>query len=692
MDQPPFSTRQIFISRAGADKPLALWIAALLQAQGVSTILQDQDFPHADFMGAMHDAFTSGALTAALLSPAYLASDYCVKEANHALHGDPLNKLKRLRLLRIEHCPPTGMFASIAYTDLTPERRHNDATALAQKILHALDITDPKLDGLPPPPPGTLTSKVQLLHPEIRPTAHFTGREELLTTLDQGMQPRPGANSLQAIQAAAGMGGVGKTTLAREFAWRRRHNFEGVWWLDAETEDGLLQGLIELGDHLLPGLAQQEDRHAAAQKTLRWLETADYDPPFLLIYDNVDNLALVDRLRPRAQTHLLLTTRRTDLTGLVDSPVNVDLFAPDLAISFLCAQAGKDDRDGAARLAELLGGLPLALDQAAAYCRGNPLASFDLYADNIAKLLDRAPPQDAAAAYPRSVFATFTLALDAIIAGDKARNRPPCPEAEALMALIAVLAPAPIPLSLVEQEFDALTLGETVKRLADVSLLRRTDFDDGTPAITAHRLVQAAMRARLAVVEEPVATTLRLLADQWPNPARDPDNWPACQRLLPHINAVRPNAPTRGDGAQHTSRLLNNVGQYHDSRAAYAEAEPMMREALDIDRDSYGDRHPNVATGLNNLAQLLQDTNRLKEAEPMMREALDIDRDSYGDRHPDVATGPQQPGAAAQGHKPPRRGRADDARDRPPSATAITVAPQQPGAAVPGHKPARPSR
>ncbi|MEM9481262.1 MAG: tetratricopeptide repeat protein [Verrucomicrobiota bacterium] len=92
-----------------------------------------------------------------------------------------------------------------------------------------------------------------------------------------------------------------------------------------------------------------------------------------------------------------------------------------------------------------------------------------------------------------------------------------------------------------------------------------------------------------------------------------------------------------GDQHPHVARNLNNLATLLKATNRLKEAEPLMKEALDIDRASFGNQHPNVAIDLNNLALLLKDTNRLKEAEALMREALDIDRASFGDQHPNVA-------------------------------------------------------
>src|SRR5262245_30684339 len=94
------------ISRAGADKALAIWIGQLIAAQGKNHVLQDDHFNHQDFMGAMDRALKSGARVVALLSQAFLDSDYCLKEAFTAIHDDPFNQQVRLITLRIEPCAP----------------------------------------------------------------------------------------------------------------------------------------------------------------------------------------------------------------------------------------------------------------------------------------------------------------------------------------------------------------------------------------------------------------------------------------------------------------------------------------------------------------------------------------------------------------------------------------------------------
>ena len=155
------------------------------------------------------------------------------------------------------------------------------------------------------------------------------------------------------------------------------------------------------------------------------------------------------------------------------------------AIGFLQDRAGRRDEAGAQTLAEALGRLPLALDHAAATCRRTQM-SFADYAAKASSLIAAAPR---GAAYPRSVAATFDLAIDEAVAQ--------CPAAEASWRISRQCAPERIPMTLVEGAIDdEAERMEALAALAEVSLVKHDPFEDGTPAVTVHRLVQAVARAR----------------------------------------------------------------------------------------------------------------------------------------------------------------------------------------------------
>jgi hypothetical protein len=268
----------------------------------------------------MHRAFLSGARVVALYSQSYLDSKYCVREATEALKGDPANEQQRLVPLRIEPCAPTGML-NITYTDLRAERRQADASALATRICRALGLAAPDLNRLPPLPVGLLVTPPRLIHPQIRVSrTDLAPRPELIGQIASAMN-HAGANSQHMVAAVAGMAGAGKTVLARDFAVGHQDAYHAVWWIDAERRDAshsnMGSDIAALGAEMSERIRNEAktDVEKAARDTLRLIEGAGYDRPFLLVYDNVDRPEDIELWTPRSGAHVLLTTRRHGRQG-----------------------------------------------------------------------------------------------------------------------------------------------------------------------------------------------------------------------------------------------------------------------------------------------------------------------------------------------------------------------------------------
>jgi hypothetical protein len=201
--------------------------------------------------------------------------------------------------------------------------------------------------------------------------------------------------------------------LARQYAYENRERYAGVWSFAAETRPGVTEGLIELGARFIPNLDQVENKQAAARHTLEFIADPGFAKPWLLIYDNIETPKTLDGLMPRSGAHILITTRWHNWQGRA-SPLELGKFSEDEAVAFLLTYTQRTDRDGAARLAEALGYLPLALDHAAAFCFEGGL-SFDAYRAQLADWLDDAPE---GADYPQAVFATFNLAIEKATAAE----------------------------------------------------------------------------------------------------------------------------------------------------------------------------------------------------------------------------------------------------------------------------------
>jgi len=466
------------------------------------------------------------------------------------------------------------------------------------------------------------------------------GREEELRELLYG------ESAMAITQAIKGLGGIGKSRLAVELGWRAVNDclFRAVLFVVADSPASLNANLAGLAAKL--GLPEAKEQAAQVESVLQWLEQSD---GWLLIFDNADTedaagavLALLPRLN---RGRVLITSRRVSWPASV-RPLELKKLDEETSLRFLLDRAKgrvKTDHDeaDARTLARLLDGLPLALEQAAAYIEFNSLTFAKYLLDwekDRARVLEWC---DKNCGVPEAVAVTWQRTWDMLH-----------PPARTLLRLAAHLAPEPIPLALFENS--EARLSEACKLLEDVKkppkkintgdavseLSRYSMTERGEETFSVHRIVQEAIRLRIPEKKrrEWVEAALNLVNDYFPKdpPAFDVRSWNRWNPMRPHVAAIV-DATDRIGIAEPTARLMNNFGIYLYTRAAYTEAEPLYRRALAIDEASYGPDHPAVARDLNNLAQLLQDTNRLDEAEPLMRRTLAIDEASYGPDHPAVA-------------------------------------------------------
>ena len=364
--------------------------------------------------------------------------------------------------------------------------------------------------------------------------------------------------------------------------------------------------------------AEEADVEKAAKAALRRL--SEQRATWLLVYDNVTAPDDIADLLPSAGARVLITSRFSDWSELADE-VALDVLPLEEAVAVLESRTGRRDGAGATTLAEALGRLPLALDHAAAYCKRTQMRFAD-YAAKASGLMDAAPR---GAGYPRSVAATFDVAVTEAVSQ--------CPAAESLMAYLAQCAPERIPMTLVEGAVeDEAERQQALAALAEVSLLKHDPFEDGTPAITVHRLVQAVARARSeangsarGAVGQLIA---RLLASYPGDGYSNPQSWPLCAKLTPHLLAWR------GPEDASVSELLGRAGTHFLGRAAYSQAAPLLRDALTMGEKVLGPEHPLTATNLNNLGRLLYDQGDLSGARPLYERALAIHEKVLGPEHP----------------------------------------------------------
>ena len=610
MPSGPGERYDFFLSRRGSVASIAREVAHFLTERGYRVLVQDYDIPPGASFVAMHEAIINSRDLIILFTEDYLRSPYTRKEfTSFEAERVKTAEDRHVIVLRCEDVPLSGLLADNVYQTLVgiedPEERKRRIIAAAERQSQAA----------PPPPRPFIGVPLRI--------ASFTGRADELDRLDVIlMQDKPVAVTQASVGRAAvqGIGGVGKTSLAIEYAHRYRNLYAGVCWCPAETRTGLLSALANLTVTLGASTAEEADVEKAAKAALR--RSAEQRATWLLVYDNVPAPDAIADLLPSAGARVLITSRFSDWSELADE-VALDVLPLEEAVALLRSRTARGFA-GAQTLAEVLGRLPLALDHAAAYCKRTQMRFAD-YATKASSLIDAAPRS---VGYPRSVAATFDLAITEAVAQ--------CPAAEPLMAYLAQCAHERIPMTLVEGAVeDEVECMEALAAIAEVSLVKHDPFEDDTPAVTVHRLVQAVARARSEAngsAQDAIGKLIARLTASYPEDGYDnPQSWPLCAKLTPHLLARR--------GADDASvfHLLGRTGEYFHGRAAYSQAAPLLRDALAFSVKVLGPEHPDTAISLNNLANVLRAQGDLAEARPLSERALAISEKVLGPEHPDTA-------------------------------------------------------
>jgi tetratricopeptide (TPR) repeat protein len=470
----------------------------------------------------------------------------------------------------------------------------------------------------------------------------FQGREEMVDLLRERLTHTPaGRATAIAGKAVHGLGGVGKTRLAVEYAWRYAAEYTALLFVGAESPTALRRNLAALCDRKILDLPEQEATEEEIREVavLRWFGD---QTGWLLILDNVDSedaAQAVDALVAHLLGGHVLLTGRLARWGAGIEALDLDVLMEADAAEFLLTRTkGKgrptpEDEGLAVTLARELGFLPLALEQAGAYIAERRL-TFAAYLEEWHSRHDQVLTwfDPRVSHYPASVAVTWQTSFDRLSAS-----------ARRLLERLAWLGPEPIPETLLDVPVPELPEESNPRdALVELTSYSLVTQDGETPSFTVHRLVQDVTRRSLRIgtdeesLMEALSGALRWVNAAFIGDPGDVRTWPTLDPLAPHARAVVAHADADGI-IEPTARLMNELAQLLDAKSLLSEAEPLKVRVVTILESSLGQDHPNVAIALNNLALLLQATNRLNEAEPLMRRALEIDEKSFGPLHPDVA-------------------------------------------------------
>src|SRR6266516_2350520 len=653
----------VFISYAHEDEALLRQLEAhlglLTQRRLIATWYDRQIPAGTDWAGAIDAHLEQASIILLLVSADFLASRYCYEvEMKRALSRHEAGQARvipiMLRHADWKDAPFTHLQA--LPTDaraITSWGNQDEAFAnVAAGIRRAIE----DLSLLPASTARAALPRIwNIPYPR---NSFFLGRDEILarlhTQLQTGQttalsQPPQTPALFQSPQAISGLGGIGKTQLAIEYAYRYHQDYQAVLWARAETREDLIASYSTLATLLNLPDQQAGDQQITIAAVKAWLQK---NSTWLFILDNADELELLPPfLPPVPGGHVLLTTRAWDMQGFA-SRLAVETLSDEQGALLLLrraglltaadelAQAPADERRLATALTQELGGLPLALDQAGAYLEatGMPFDEYlRIYQTHRHTLLKER--RSLAAHHPAPVATTWSLSFERVEAKS--------PAAADLLRLCAYLAPDAIPEAIITQgaehlgdllapvAADAFLLSQAIEALRAYSLLTR---DPRTRTLSVHRLLQAVLRDSTLVEAAQHWKERTVLAVSAASPdVQDVKQWPACERWLPHALPCATWIEQGPISSSEAALLLNEAGYYLKARGRYREAEPLYQRALAIYEQQLGTQHPDTATSLNNLAGLYSAQGRNEEAVPLFQQALDIRERTLGATHPDTA-------------------------------------------------------
>lgn len=462
----------------------------------------------------------------------------------------------------------------------------------------------------------------------------FTGREAILESIGESLAK---SQAVTLAQAITGLGGIGKTQTALEYAYQNHDNYRAVLWVRADTPEVLHADFAALAGVLQLFKAPEQDQSIAIKAVQRWLQENSH---WLLIIDNVEQPEIVDDLLPtHHHGHVLLTTR-SQATGPTAQRINLEKMPPHIGALFLLRrtqiirhdQSLDDAAPEARRIARdisiTLDGLPLALDQAGSYIESAEcgLQGFlERYQQRRAELLKHRGRLTLPGDHPISVYTTLELCFEQVAHASTA--------AKDLLQLCAFLYADSIP----EEIFsagaseltralrsvagDILAFDAAIVELRKYSLIRR---NPNLHTLTVHRLVQAILKDRMSSASRHqwAERAVRVVNRAFPDVTFE--NWQTCERLLPHARTCAGYIEEWDMQFPEAIRLLEQLGRYMRDRALFSEAEPFLTGALTLQLQQGDVKTSSLAQTLHSVAFLYYNQGKYDQAERLFRQALEI--------------------------------------------------------------------
>ncbi|MFE1510888.1 FxSxx-COOH system tetratricopeptide repeat protein [Streptomyces sp. NPDC058726] len=471
------------------------------------------------------------------------------------------------------------------------------------------------------------TGPALLVNVPLRNTS-FVGRTALLRAIGEQLEAQDTAAVLP--HALHGLGGVGKSQLALEYVYTHQYDYKVICWVPAERESLILAALTHLAASL--GVARTEQggsgtptANTAVPAVLEALRAGEPYDNWLLVFDNAEDIDAVRRYFPTNGPGKVVVTSRNRAWERVATPLPVNVFEREESVELLLRRSPDLSGDDADRLAEALGDLPLAVEQAGAWhaVTGMLVEEYlTLLRERSPDILELEPAPD----YPVSVAAAWDISLE--------RIRENNPGARQLLDICASMAPEPIPRSMlrgsrginITPEVDPLLresirMNRAIRDLNQFSLIR---VDPRSDTLQMHRMLQTVLLAKLGHQE---GERMRDAAHQLLSAAKPGQNgssqeWRAYQALLPHI--LTSQAVTSTD--TYVRELIFDTVWFLYYWGDHEGAADFARQAWSAWLAASGEEDFNVIRMTKSLGFLLRQIGQVPESIPLTEKALEVSR------------------------------------------------------------------
>jgi tetratricopeptide (TPR) repeat protein len=629
--------KDFFISYTGCDESWATWIAETLENVGYTVTIMAWDFrPGMLFPVEMDKAIKNTKQLVAVLSKAYCKAFQPKKEwaAFHAM-----KKVDNIIPVRIEDFKPKGLWGAPCYIDLVNKNEQDAKRELLKGVSkEGVPRTGSAFPGggsnsaaavesvarVPYPGKSTVTCGLPNRNP------HFTGREEILKTIHQTFEK---GELIARTQSLTGLGGIGKSQIAAEYAYRYAKDYTHIAWVNAEN-DGTIYASLEafaLGN----GIVNKKAKYESAEllnAVRNWLSENDN---WLFIFDNASEERSLMNYLPQDtdhRRHVLITSRYKNWRSIA-TPLTVEVFSKEEASEFLTKRTSKPRDAFQDRLAEQLGYLSLALGQAAAYICNNADCDYRAYLS----LLETYHLEvlKASSRTKQSVHATWDISIQKIT--DKSAIQ--------LLNLCAFFAPDRIDLSWFVKASDCLPqpLRDTLPNelhfnSAKAELANYSLVEIRNGKISLHRLLQEVVKDSLKAEQNVWLDYCVLILNKCMySDFSTPESRVLFTELAPHLHSVAAQIPPEAQTAE-IANLHFFLGYGYYQFADYSQALEWHRKALAIREKVLGAAHPDTATTYNNIAMVYRNQGKYEQALEWYAKALPVCVKVLGLNHPKTKT------------------------------------------------------